>query len=128
MGAMGQSAIVDEWRSLSAAHATTSAALERALRKRHGLTLSEFEVLQVLGGQEHGKCLMKELVDGTHVTQSSLSRLVGRMEAAGLVDRTICEHDRRGIYARLTPEGERRYREAQPTQVEVLEATLGVAT
>src|SRR5439155_9548786 len=40
--------LVEAWRQLSGAHAAVFDALERELPDRHGLTVSEFEVLQRL--------------------------------------------------------------------------------
>ncbi len=34
-----------------------------------------------------------------------------------MVEREVCESDRRGYYAALTPEGERRFAEARPTHL-----------
>lgn len=68
---------------------------------------------------------MQELAGEIHLSQSALSRLVGRLEQAGLATREMCEHDRRGIRARVTDAGRRAEQEAAPTQREVLAATLG---
>ena len=60
-----------------------------------------------------------------HLSQSALSRLIGRLEQHGLVERSLCDNDRRGIYVCLT-EAARRHAEALPTQRAVLAATLQV--
>ena len=44
----GQSAVVDEWRSLLDRHAKVSCALEKTLQSEHGIGLSEFEILDRL--------------------------------------------------------------------------------
>jgi DNA-binding MarR family transcriptional regulator len=113
------------WRDLRSSHARVSEALERALRERHGLSLIEFEVLQRLAELPDGECRMQELADEIHLSQSALSRLVGRLEAAGLAGREICEEDRRGIYACITKAGRTAQEKASPTHREVLTATLG---
>ena len=117
-------ALVQSWRELDAAHAVVVESLERELTRRHGLTVSEFEVLQRLAEapQEHSR--MQELADSVHLSQSALSRLIGRLETDGLVTRSLCDVDRRGIYACLTPSGRTLLSEAEPTQAEVLAATL----
>jgi DNA-binding MarR family transcriptional regulator len=116
--------LVATWRELDAAHAAVLESLERELHRRHGLTVSEFEVLQRLAEspEEHGR--MQELADSVHLSQSALSRLVGRLEADGLVSRSLCAADRRGIYACLTPDGRALVEAAGPTHAEVLSATL----
>ena len=119
-----ESDLVERWRQLSAEHAAVIESLERELTQRHGVTVSEFEVLQRLAEapQEHSR--MQELADSVHLSQSALSRLVGRLEADSLVSRSLCDADRRGIYACLTPDGRALVDAAGPTHAEVLSATL----
>jgi DNA-binding MarR family transcriptional regulator len=114
----------DAWRDLMASHARVSEALEHALQERHDLSLSEFEVLQRLVESPEGHRRMQELADEIHLSQSALSRLVGRLEEAGLANRAICDHDRRGIWAKVTPAGRAAHKRAEPTHREVLAATL----
>ena len=123
MAAPADTDIADAWSETLRRHARVSCALERELQTRHGLGVSEFEVLEWLA--QHGKedCRMQELSEGVHLSQSALSRLVGRLEADGLVRRKMCQADRRGIYASITAEGRARYEEARPTQRAVLAAT-----
>src|SRR5215831_9296303 len=87
--------LVSQWRALAASHAVVSAALEQ------------------------------ELGESVHLSQSALSRMIGRLEQHALVQRSLCDNDRRGIYVCLTEEGRRRHAEALPTQRAVLAATLG---
>ena len=123
MTAPADTELADAWSETLRRHARVSCALERELQARHGLGVSEFEVLEWLA--QHGKddCRMQELSEGVHLSQSALSRLVGRLEADGLVHRKMCQADRRGIYACITAEGRARYEEARPTQRSVLAAT-----
>jgi DNA-binding MarR family transcriptional regulator len=116
--------LVESWRELSAAHAAVFDTLERELSKRHGLTVSEFEVLQRLAESPESNSRMQDLADAVHLSQSALSRLVGRLEVNGYVSRALCELDRRGIYACITKAGRDLVEQAEPTQAEVLEATL----
>ena len=48
---------------------------------------------------------MRELADMTVISRSNLTRLVDRLEAAGLVERERAEEDRRGAFAVVTAEG-----------------------
>ncbi len=56
---------------------------------------------------------MQELADSVHLSQSALSRLIGRLEEEGLVSRAICSDDRRGIFACLTDAGRERHADAR---------------
>jgi DNA-binding MarR family transcriptional regulator len=113
------------WRELMSEHARVNEALEHALQAKHGLSVSEYEVLQRLAESEKGQRRMQELAEEIHLSQSALSRLVGRLEEAGLAHRAICDHDRRGIFACVTDAGRNAQRKAAPTQREVLAETLG---
>jgi DNA-binding MarR family transcriptional regulator len=114
------------WRDLMASHARVSAALEHALQERHALSLREFEVLQRLAEAPEGHLRMQELAEEIHLSQSALSRLVGRLEEAGLATREICDDDRRGIWACLSEAGRAAEEGAEATHHEVLAATLRV--
>ena len=114
-----------EWRELMSAHARVSEALEHALQEGHDLSVSEYEVLQRLVESAEGHRRMQELADEIHLSQSALSRLVGRLEEAGLATRAMCDHDRRGIWACITDAGRTAQREAEPTHRQVLAETLG---
>ena len=115
-------ALIDDWHALRERHALTSVALERALESEHELGVSEYEVLERLA---EDTCRMQRLCGLVHLSQSALSRVVGRLESAGLVERAICPDDRRGIAARITPAGRERYEAARPTHRRVLEEVLG---
>ena len=117
-------ALLGAWHELAGRHAVVVSALERSLEVHHGLGLKEFEVLERLASSEASECRMQELTEVTHLSQSALSRLVGRLETEGLVTRAICPSDRRGIYAHITDAGRERYEAARPTHRAVLAETL----
>ena len=115
--------LADAWSETLRRHARISCALERELQAAHGLGVSEFEVLEWLAMHGKDDCRMQELSEGVHLSQSALSRLVGRLEADGLVFRRLCQADRRGIYACITDGGAQPLRGGAPTQRAVLAAT-----
>jgi DNA-binding MarR family transcriptional regulator len=116
---------VDEWRDLLDRHAAVSGALEKALHERHGIGLSEFETLDRLVEANCGKYRMSDLAGDIHLSQSALSRAVARLERDGLVQRSICDDDRRGVFVCLTENGQRVYDDALPTHRAVLSETWG---
>ena len=116
---------VDVWHDLMDRYARTMSALERALEQQHGLGVSEYEVLERLASPDKDQRRMQELAEAVHLSQSALSRVVGRLESDGLVVRGMCAEDRRGIYACLTDAGRSRYEAARPTHRAVLADTLG---
>ena len=119
-------ALVDAWRGLLASHARAHGALERAL-KAHDLGVSEYEVLERLASEHHAEQRrMQTLGEAVHLSQSALSRVVGRLEQDGLVQRGMCHEDRRGIYVCITDAGRSRYEAARPAHRAALAETLGV--
>jgi DNA-binding MarR family transcriptional regulator len=115
---------VELWHDLVDRYARTMSALERRLETEHGLGVSEYEVLERLASPDKDQRRMQELAEAVHLSQSALSRVVGRLEADGLVKRGMCAEDRRGIYACLTDAGRARYEAARPTHRAVLAETL----
>lgn len=120
---VAEQGLVEEWHRLLARHAAVFNALECALQEEHGLGVSEFEALEALAVCDH-KCRAADLTDAVHLSQSATSRLVARMEREGLVERAMCEMDRRGIFVTLTEAGWTRFRTAKPTHRRVLRETL----
>ena len=118
--------LLNQWRELESAHARVREALERALEREHQLSLSEYEVLRRLAEVDTPKGRrIQELAEEVRLSQSALSRLVGRLEGAGYVTRATCAYDRRGIFACVTDAGRRAQKEADPTHRAVLTETLG---
>jgi DNA-binding MarR family transcriptional regulator len=115
-------ALASEWHDLMGRYHRMTCALDRRLTAEHGLTVSDFEVLQQLyaPGPEFPQLRMSELGERVHLSQSAFSRLITRLEQAGLVERTTCSEDRRSAYTRITAAGAERYLEARPTQRAIL--------
>ena len=113
--------IASAWHALMGRYNRLTARLDRELEAAHGLSSSEFEVLQQLHAcAARGKLRMAELGERVHLSQSALSRLVGRLERDGLVRRDACEADRRSVWVLVTEEGRARYEQARPTQRAIL--------
>ncbi|WP_432988169.1 MarR family winged helix-turn-helix transcriptional regulator [Dactylosporangium sp. CA-233914] len=112
--------LVERWRSLLTSYNEIAGHLERALSERHGLTLSEFEILDRLVAQDCEKRRMQDLAADMYLSQSALSRAVARLEKHGLVARALCEADRRGVFVNLTEEGLTRHTAARRTHLSIL--------
>lgn len=114
-----EDALAAAWHDTLNRYHRTTCALDRALAADHGITVSDFEVLQQLEGAD-GPVRMHELAEQVHLTQSALSRLITRLEKAGLVSRGVCEDDRRAAWTQITPAGEQCYSAARPTHRAIL--------
>ncbi|MGV4986503.1 MarR family winged helix-turn-helix transcriptional regulator [Streptomyces sp. NPDC001709] len=125
-----EQALVEQWRSILALHARTQCELDRALHG-HGLCASDFEVLDLLaeGTATDGGCAyrVQEISERVHLSQSALSRLIGRLEKEGLVERAMCAEDRRGVRVALTTQGRALHGEVRPVQRAVLARMLSDA-
>lgn len=106
------------WRAFLAAHARIVPALEQELRDAHDLPLTWYDVLVQLSEAPERRLRMQDLADAVVLSRSGLTRLVDRMEDAGLVTRAACDDDRRGTYAELTDEGLDTIRRCAPTHVD----------
>lgn len=99
------------WRDFLQAHALVTRELERELTQARDLPLAWYDVLVNLN-EAGGRLRMQELAERVVFSRSGVTRLVDRMEGAGLVKRERCPEDRRGMFAVLTPVGRRRLRDA----------------
>src|SRR6266536_4323192 len=104
------------WAGFLRAHSALTSKLEHELLAERGLPLAWYEVLLQIDGA--GRPLrMQELGGAVMLSKSGLTRLVDRMEAAGLVERTSCPSDRRGVFVLVTPAGAEALRAAAPVHL-----------
>ena len=69
------------------------------------LPVKEYDVLFTLSRCPSGQLRLNEINDKVLLSQSSLSRLVDRLEKRGLVERTTAPDDGRGVLLSLTEAG-----------------------
>lgn len=110
---MLEPAIDDMWHAIARAHRLLAAKLDTALQKTHGLPLSRFEALAHLHAA--GTLRMHAFADRLVLSRSATTRFVDRLEKEGLVARSLCADDRRGMELRLTDKGKETLRQALPT-------------
>ncbi len=105
-------------------HERLTAQMDASLRKRHGLRLDWYDVLYQLsaGG---GRMRMHELAAATLFSRTDTTRIVDRMEGAGLVRRERAAEDGRGVYAVLTPDGRGLLRTAAGTHLDDIQRGFG---
>ncbi|GAA1577697.1 MULTISPECIES: MarR family winged helix-turn-helix transcriptional regulator [Streptomyces] len=112
------------WSRVLAVHAQVERSLAQALQRRHGIGLSEYRALEDLARADDGELRMQELADRIGLGQSSVTRLVARLEAAGFAYKDHCPDDKRGVYAVVTDAGRERHAAARATYAEVLGTAL----
>jgi DNA-binding MarR family transcriptional regulator len=114
------------WDRVLMLHTRVERELALALHSRHGIGLSEYRSLEHLIQSESSELRMQDLAEKVGLGQSSITRLVGRLEAAGFAFKDLCPSDKRGVYAVITDQGRERYQQARVTYVEVLSSALNV--
>ena len=87
---------------LSRAHAAVARHADADIGQ-HGLTTSEFAVLELLFHK--GQALLGDIQRRILVSSGGVTYLVDRLEKRGLVERRDCPEDKRARYAALTREG-----------------------
>jgi len=106
------------WRSWITASTVLHEQLSRELQEKHGLTITDYQILVRLSESENRSNRMSDLASLTLLSRSRLSHQIDRMEAAGLVSREVCPDDRRGQLAVLTNAGMKALVAAAPDHVE----------
>ncbi|MBA8796110.1 DNA-binding MarR family transcriptional regulator [Friedmanniella endophytica] len=104
------------WRTYLLGSARLTERLGADLRQ-FGIDLPEYEILVALSESPDRRIRMSELADAVHQSRSRLTHTISRMELDGLVVRTTCPTDRRGVWAELTDAGMSLLETAAPSHV-----------
>jgi DNA-binding MarR family transcriptional regulator len=102
------------WALFLRTHSTLIEVLETELQREGRLPLAWFDVLVQLSAAPQSRMRMQDLADSILLSKSGVTRLIDRMQQAGLIQRRDCESDRRVVYAAITPKGRAAYRRAAP--------------
>lgn len=105
------------WTGLLRAHSRVTRLLDQELQAERGLSLAQYDVLLQLAQSPDRRIRMTDLAERVLLSRSGLTRLVDRLEAAGLVARHACPSDARGTFAVLTEAGLDRLRDASKTHL-----------
>jgi DNA-binding MarR family transcriptional regulator len=114
------------WESLFRAQVSVIRRLN-ARARAYELSMREYDVLYNLSRFPRGRLRLHELNQHILLDQSSLSRLVERMSAEGLVARVPDPEDRRGTIVELTERGAAAQKRIGAQHVEVIGKYVGGA-
>ena len=117
--------VFDAWRGVLFASSRTLQIAEPDLIAKAGFPLPWLDVLAQLYDAGADGLRMQELEQRSLFTRSGLTRLVDRIEAAGLVRREPVPGDRRGVQVVLTDEGRRRHETAFADHNTLIEREFG---
>jgi DNA-binding MarR family transcriptional regulator len=105
MGKSLETAKGSVWALLLTTHAVLVEQIEARLAGQGLPPLGWYDVLWALERADDQRLRMNELAAQVVLSRSNLTRLVDRLEEAGLVARQRSEDDRRGAFAVVTAEG-----------------------
>ena len=100
-------------------------AVEERLQKDHGVNLPTFEFIQVISRVP--RCRVQDIATSLSITVGGTSKIVDRIEAAGLCSRRANPGDRRSSIIELTAAGKRLLARATVTVDDELGRRLGAA-
>ena len=118
---------MEAWRAVIGAHSSLTGSLEEALREADLPPLSWLNLLWALDQAPDKRLRMNELAAYLNVSRGGLTKLVDRLEGAGLIGREACSMDRRGYHAVLLPTGADMLRRMWPVYEAELERHLAAA-
>jgi DNA-binding MarR family transcriptional regulator len=113
---------LDALRSLLRARTTLVERIETALRADDQPPLAWYDVLCALEEADEYGLRPRDLGYAVALTPSGLTRLLDRIAAAGLVERKVCDTDRRGFSVTLTPSGRETLELMRPVYLREVEA------
>jgi len=107
----------DAWGGFLGTYARINHMIEEDLQSHSHITHVEFEVLLRLSWEKSHRLRIQDLAAQSILTRSGVSRMVERLEKAGLVKREEASEDRRGAYAVLTEQGAERFQSASQAHI-----------
>lgn len=108
------------WRALWAVMTWLPARLDAQLRADSGMSLAEYGALSQISEAPGRSLRLSDLARSANMTLSHLSRVIGRMERVGWVERVPDPHDGRSTLGRLTEAGWEKVRQAAPEHVRIV--------
>jgi DNA-binding MarR family transcriptional regulator len=106
----------DAWYGLLRTHADLVHALDRELQEACGISFGDYDVLVTLANGPAEGMRMGQLAEAIVLSPSGVTRVVARLERAGLVERRA--ENQRIVRAALTPQGRDRLEATAPIHLD----------
>lgn len=113
------------WSQVAVFASAVDASLGKWLLDAYRVGLTEYRALTHLAQAPDKELRVNDLAQRVGLNQSSVTRLVSRLEAKNLTRRDICPDDGRGVYAVITEQGEDLIREVRGPYEERVRELLG---
>jgi DNA-binding MarR family transcriptional regulator len=121
MGLHGEKKPLLAWYAMLQATTRLTERMNAELEAEAGIPLSWFEVLAKISWAPEACSRMGALADDLLLSRGGATRLIARMEEAGLVRREVPAHDRRATYAHITAKGQEALERAAPIQMAMVD-------
>lgn len=118
-------AAITAWARLVRAHQRALGIVEQALKEADLPPLSWYDVLLELRRAGEAGLRPTEIEAQLLLAQHNVSRLLGRLEAQGLVRRAPCPEDGRGQVVKIEPAGEALLKQMWPIYAAAIEKAVG---
>lgn len=102
----GLNELGSSWARVASLTAAVDSKLSKWLSDSYGIGLSEYRAMNHLRLTPDKELRVNELAHRTGLNQSSMTRLLSRLEAKSLTYRDTCPEDGRGVYAVISSDGE----------------------
>lgn len=93
------------WRKFLSAHVVLLEQIEQDLAGADLPPLTWYDILFAISEAPEQKLRLHELAQTVLLSRSNVTRLVDRLEKAGLLQREQCNRDRRGAFATISDRG-----------------------
>lgn len=93
------------WRKFLSAHVVLIEQIEQDLADANLPPLTWYDILFAISETPERKIRLYELAQTILLSRSNVTRLVTRLEKAGLLTREQCDRDRRGAFAAISTKG-----------------------
>ncbi len=114
------------WMMLVRTHTRFWERVASEMRREHGLTIARYDVLAHLN-LAGGRMGLSDLASAIALSPSGLSKLLDRMDAAGLIRRDPDPGDARAVFATITPFGQMLVEQARASHHGLLRQTFAAA-
>lgn len=116
------------WSQVAAMVAAVDTTLGKWLMDTHGIGLTEYRAMLHLSKASDRELRINDLAQKVDLNQSSVTRLVGRLESKELAYRDTCPDDGRGVYAVITERGVEAVKEIrEPYEAKICELLQNAA-
>lgn len=113
------------WRAVILGHARVIRSMAVNMRTQHGLTLNEFEAMLFIDLNGDKPTLQNDLAQGLTLSTGGITRMIDRLESAGLVARNAHRTDRRSNTITLTAAGREKFERMNASHEQDIQTYFG---